>query len=112
MVVIYVHPVLHFSVKTERDLEIIRKFAENKSITNMGTVLKQPLNAAQIELLNSVAHLESDEDLHELKRTLALFFAKLADKEMERLWEDGTINEEVLEQWEHEHMRTPYHPQM
>ena len=78
----------------------------------METVLKQPLNAAQIELLNSVAHLESEEDLHELKHMLALFFSKLADREMERLWEEGTINDDVLEQWEHEHMRTPYHPKM
>ena len=78
----------------------------------METELRQPLNAAQIELLNSVAHVESDEDLHELKHTLALFFARLADREMNRLWDEGTINEEVIEQWGHEHMRTPYHPQM
>ena len=78
----------------------------------MKTMVKQPLNAAQIELLNTVAHLDSEEDLRELKHTLSLFFAKLADKEMERLWESGIINEEVLEGWAHEHMRTPYHPQM
>ena len=76
------------------------------------TVLKQPLNAAQIEVLNSVAHIETEEDLRELKHVLSLFFAKLADKEMERLWDEGVINEDVLEQWSHEHMRTPYRPQM
>ena len=74
--------------------------------------LRQPLNAAQIELLNSVAHLESEEDLRELKHTLALFFAKLADSEMDRLWDEGIINEEVIEGWAHEHMRTPYHSKM
>ncbi len=78
----------------------------------MEAVIKQPLNAAQIELLNSVAHLESQEELRELKHTLSLFFAKLADKEMERLWDEGVINEEVMEEWSHEHMRTPYHPKM
>lgn len=78
----------------------------------METMVRQPLNAAQIELLNSVAHVESDEDLRELKNTLARFFAKLADKEMERLWDEGIINEDVIEQWGHEHMRTPYHPKM
>ena len=78
----------------------------------MEAVIKQPLNAAQIELLNSVAHLESQEELRELKHTLSLFFAKLADKEMERLWDEGVINEEVMEGWSHEHMRTPYHPKM
>ncbi len=74
--------------------------------------IRQPLNAAQIELLNTLAHLDSEEDLHELKRTLSLFFAKLADKEMNRLWEEGAINDEVIEQWGHEHMRTPYQPKM
>ena len=78
----------------------------------MEATIKQPLNAAQIELLNSVAHIESEEDLRELKHTLALFFAKLADREIERLWDAGVINEEVLEQWGKEHMRTPYRPKM
>ena len=81
-------------------------------IEKMEARVKQPLNAAQIELLNSVAHLESEEDLHELKHTLSLFFAKLADRELDRLWDEGIINEEVMEGWKHEHMRTPYHPQM
>ncbi len=78
----------------------------------MNTIVKQPLNAAQIELLNTVAHLESEEDLRELKHALSLFFAKLADKELNRLWDEGVVNDDVIEQWGHEHMRTPYHPQM
>ena len=78
----------------------------------MATMVRQPLNAAQIELLNTVAHIDSEEDLRELKHTLSLFFAKLADKEMDRLWDEGIINDEVMEGWRHEHMRTPYRPQM
>ena len=78
----------------------------------INSIPKQPLNAAQIELLNSVAHIDSEEDLRELKHTLALYFAKLADREMNRLWDEGIINEEVIEEWGREHMRTPYHPQM
>ena len=78
----------------------------------METTVKQPFNAAQIEVLNTVAHLDSEEDLRELKHTLSLFFAKLADREMNRLWDEGVINEEIIDGWTHEHMRTPYHPQM
>ena len=74
----------------------------------MDAMVTQPLNAAQIELLNSVAHIESEEDLRELKHTLSMFFAKLADREIDRLWDEGVINEEVIEKWAHEHMRTPY----
>ena len=78
----------------------------------MDAKVTQPLNAAQIELLNSVAHIESEEDLRELKHTLSTFFAKLADREIDRLWDEGVINEEVVEGWAHEHMRTPYCPKM
>ncbi len=78
----------------------------------MEATIRQPLNAAQIELLNSVAYLDKEEDLRELKNTLARFFAKLADKELDRLWEEDVINEEVIEQWGHEHMRTPYRQKM
>ena len=27
---------------------------------------------------------------------------------MDRLWDNGTINEQIIEQWGQEHMRTPY----
>ena len=75
----------------------------------METTIRQPFNPAQLELLNTMASLNTEADLIELKQTLARFFADRADREMERLWDNGTINEETLKSWEHEHMRTPYH---
>ncbi len=86
--------------------------ARNYSIVIMEVTVNKPLNAAQIELLNTVAHIESEDDIRELKHTLSLFFARLADREMEHLWQSGKINDGVLEQWSHEHMRTPYRPKM
>ena len=74
----------------------------------MESVVRQPLNSAQIELLSTMASLNTEDDLIELKQAIARFFAERADREMERLWENGTINEETLKSWEHEHMRTPY----
>lgn len=74
----------------------------------MEETVRQPFNQAQLELLSTMASLKSEADLIELKQALARFFAERADREMERLWEDGTINEETLKSWEHEHMRTPY----
>ena len=38
----------------------------------MEATVTQPLNAAQIELLNSVAHIDSEEDLRELKHALSM----------------------------------------
>ncbi len=56
-----------------------------------------------------MASLKSEEDLRELQQAISNFFAERADSEMERLWEEGVINEEVIEGWKNEHMRTPYH---
>jgi hypothetical protein len=74
----------------------------------MEATVRQPFNAAQIELLSTMSSLTSDADLIELKQALARFFAERADRELERLWDNGTINEETLKEWENEHMRTPY----
>ena len=74
----------------------------------MESHVRQPFNPAQLELLSTMASLTTEADLIELKQAIARFFAERADREMERLWGDGTINEETLKSWEHEHMWTPY----
>jgi hypothetical protein len=74
----------------------------------MESHVRQPFNPAQLELLSTMASLTTEADLIELKQAIARFFAERADREMERLWDEGTINEETLKAWEHEHMRTPY----
>ena len=77
----------------------------------MEATLRQPFNAAQIELLNAMACLKTDEDLTELKEAMSRFFAERADREFEHLMDEGVINDKVMEEWEHEHMRTPYRTQ-
>ena len=77
----------------------------------METTIRQPFNAAQLELLNAMAGLKTDEDLEELKSAMSKFFAERADREMDRLWDEGVINEGVIKEWEQEHMRTPYRSQ-
>lgn len=74
----------------------------------MESAVKQPLSPAQIELLSTMASLNTENDLIELKQAISRFFAERADREMERLWGTGTINEDTLKSWEYEHMRTPY----
>ena len=41
------------------------------------------------------------------KRADAASMAK-AQKEIDALWDNGSINEETINQWGAEHMRTPY----
>ena len=63
---------------------------------------------AQIEVLNAMSYLRTDEELKDLKQALSNFFFERADKEMERLWEEGVWNEKTLEDLKTAHYRTPY----
>ena len=63
---------------------------------------------AQIEVLNAMSYLRTDEELKDLKQAISNFFFERADKEMERLWEEGVWNEKTLEDLKTAHYRTPY----
>ncbi len=63
---------------------------------------------AQLELMNALNSIDSEAELNEFKDLLARYFAEKAQKAIDALWEEGVINEETIEQWGAEHMRTPY----
>ena len=63
---------------------------------------------AQLELMNALNCIKSEAELNEFKDLVANFFAQKAQKELDALWEQGIINEETINQWGNEHMRTPY----
>lgn len=65
-------------------------------------------NSAQVELLNAMAYLNTDEELMELKEALSKFFAAKAERELDKLWDEGKLNQEVLDNLRHQHLRTPY----
>lgn len=65
-------------------------------------------NAAQIELLHAMASIETEEDLYELKQIISKFFARKAQKELDKLWENGTLNQQKLDELRKQHLRTPY----
>ena len=63
---------------------------------------------AQLELLNALNNINSEDELNEFKNVLAHYFANKAQKAIDALWDEGVINEQTIEQWGKEHMRTPY----
>ena len=63
---------------------------------------------AQLELMNAINSIRSEAELNEFKDLVARFFAEKAQKTIDALWDEGVINEETIEQWGNEHMRTPY----
>ena len=38
------------------------------------------------------------------------FYAMKLDKELERLWDEGILNQEKLDELKEQHLRTPYRP--
>lgn len=63
---------------------------------------------AQLELMDAVANISSQEDLDALRLTLSLFFAERAQLAIDKMWEDGTLNQSKLDELRKQHLRTPY----
>ena len=63
---------------------------------------------AQIQILNAVSHLKTEEKIKELQQAISQFFFLRAEKEMDRLWDQGVWNEKTLEDLRTAHYRTPY----
>ena len=68
------------------------------------------LNHAQIMILESFASAKSQEEMDELMDMLRNFYAMKLDKELERLWDEGILNQEKLDELKDQHLRTPYRP--
>lgn len=65
-------------------------------------------NKAQLEMLDIMAGIRTEEELNALKHAVSEFYAKRADEEMEKLWESGQWNEQMLKELGEAHYRTPY----
>ena len=62
-------------------------------------VLDKPLTNLQLELLKLYSMELSEEQLQDVKRLLANYFAKQASDEMDRLWEERGWDDETMEAW-------------
>ena len=62
----------------------------------------------QIELLKLYSTAIPEQQLLDIKRMLAAYFAEIIDREMSILWEEKGWNDATLESWKHERLRTPY----
>ena len=66
------------------------------------------INPVQLHLLEMVKYCKSEQTVSEMKDVLADFYAKKVQKEADRLWDEGKLNGEAIEQILQEHWRTPY----
>jgi predicted lipid-binding transport protein (Tim44 family) len=75
-----------------------------EAITEKGTVF----NPIQQHLLMMFSHMNSEEQLKELKKALADYYFDQVEKEMAELEAKGIWSKEKCEEIAKEHLRTPY----
>ena len=66
------------------------------------------LNESQIMILESFAGANDEQEVNDLMDALRDFYAKRLEREMSRLWDNGILDGQKLEQLRGEHLRTPY----
>lgn len=72
------------------------------------TLQAKPFTPFQIEMLELASRVSSEVEMQDIRRMLGQYFAKRAEDALDRLWDEGVLNDKVMEEWKSEHMRTPY----
>jgi hypothetical protein len=61
------------------------------------------LNKSQMMILESFAGAKDEQEVNALMDVLQNFYAMRLEAEMQRLWDNGTLNQEVLDKLRDEH---------
>ena len=65
------------------------------------------LNQSQMMILESFAGAQDEQELNDLMDMLRNFYAQRLERELHRLWDDGTLDGEKLARLRGEHLRVP-----
>ena len=66
------------------------------------------MNQTLLQILDMLSFIKTPEALRDLNKVISDYFVQMADDELDRMWNDGTLNEERIESFSHLHERTPY----
>ncbi|MBK8491417.1 MAG: hypothetical protein IPL49_11170 [Saprospirales bacterium] len=77
----------------------------------MATTQSKPLTNLQLELLKIFSREVSDQDLLEIRKILAKYFAQKAMDIADQVWDANKWTEEDEQRFLHEHTRTTYQPE-
>ena len=86
----------------------ISKIFRNFAAQNQNEAIMSYMQMAQLDVLNLVRGINTEGDYIDFRNMLARYFADKAQKQIDALWDNGAINEQTIEAWGNEHMRTPY----
>ncbi len=65
-------------------------------------------NDVQMHLLQMFSYSKTQQEMDELKDVLAQYYAERVQMEADRLWDNGTLGQEAIDNILSEHLRTPY----
>ena len=66
------------------------------------------MNQAQLQILDMLSFIKTPEALQDLNKVISDYFVQKADAELDRMWNEGILNDERIESFRHLHERTPY----
>jgi len=66
------------------------------------------MNESQMMLLESFAGAHDEQELNDLMDVLRDFYASRLELEMQRLWDNKTLDQQQLDGLRDQHLRTPY----
>ena len=66
------------------------------------------MNEAQMMILESFAGARDEQELNALMDVLRNFYVSRLEDEIQRLWDNGTLDQQALDSLRNEHLRTPY----
>jgi len=72
------------------------------------TLSNSPLNSAQMFVLQTLARAKSEQEKEELTSLYLDYIQKKLDAETNRLWAEGKISNEKIDEILNTHCRTPY----
>jgi len=89
--------------------KIIRIFAAKNQNRLIFMESELTLHQAKMNLLRVVDRIKTVDEVQAIQQVIVNYYAQKVQDEIDKLWDEGKINEQVIEQWGKEHMRTPYH---
>jgi len=66
------------------------------------------LNPTQLNVLSLMSYIDTEQEQQELQDILLRYYREKADRLLLQFQEKNNITQETLDEWSHQHERTPY----
>lgn len=66
------------------------------------------LNPAQLNVLSLMTYIDTEQEQQELQDILLRYYREKADRLLLQFQQENNITQQTLDEWSHQHERTPY----